>query len=71
MSLQVTSSIIQTAITCLRGQNQKIYNDTIFSSTKYSILPDSQSSSKKTEQNKSRGFVLEENNGSGGQLKFR
>jgi len=37
---------------------------------KYSILPHSQSSSKKTEQNKSRGLILEENYGSGGAIEI-
>ena len=50
-------------LTCSMGQNKK--NGTIFSSPKYSILPNSQSSSKKTEEKKSRGLTQEDEHGSG------
>ena len=39
----------------------------IFSNTKYSTSLNSQSSSKKTEEKKSRGLILEEQYGSGGE----
>ena len=42
----------------------------IFSNTKYSTSLNSQSSSKKTEEKKSRGLILEEQYGSGGKVKF-